>query len=218
MASTPTDGLPDLPCLCTDNRGWYYGQDSQGREVVRRCPACQVRAVARPFGGAVKTWALWEPVPQLDAAVSRIRAWRGGQAWACLLHAEKGRSNFGSGKSHACQAIAHEWATRGVRIRYAVTAEFVDARRRVIDGDASPPDIGGFEGLVVLDDLGAESATDFARSVIDGVADARYRRRFPTLITSNLDLVALEQRYPRLVSRAHEGVVVAWSAPDWRRR
>ncbi len=218
MASMPTSGLSDLACLCTGNLGWYYGQDSQGREVVRRCPACGVRAVGRRFGGTVKTWDSWEPVPELDAAVSKVRAWRGGQAWACLLHAEKGRPNFGSGKTHVCQAIAHEWAARGFLLKYAVVAELVDARRRVFDGDAQPPDLGSFEGLVILDDLGTESTTDFARSVVDGVCDSRYRCRLPTLITTNLDLVALDQRYPRLVSRAHEGVVVAWCAPDWRRQ
>lgn len=208
-----------LECRCDGQSGWYMGEDTQGREVARRCPACAARGVANSFGGIIRIWGTWQPIPELEPAVQKLRAWRGGTAaWSCLLHAGPGAANFGAGKTHAAQATAHEWAMRGMLVRYQVTAELIEAHRRVFDGETRPRDLSAFEGLVILDDLGAEAATEFARSLVDGICDARYRRRWPTLIATNLDVTALEKRYPRLLSRLFDGLVISWVAPDWRRR
>jgi DNA replication protein DnaC len=134
------------------------------------------------------------------------------------LHAGHGATNLGSGKTHALIATAREWIERGTDPRYYLVAEIVN-RHRLSFGDESvnPPDVGGREDLVLLDDLGAEASTSFTVEIVDRIVDERYRRGYPTLIATNLSLAELEARYRRVADRLHEGRLLEWEAPSWRR-
>lgn len=73
--------------------------------------------------------------------------------------------------------------------------------------------------LVVLDDLGAEKATEWTAATLFEIVSARYDRMVPTLITSNLTARQLTAAgYGRIVSRlADEGALVEMaSASDYR--
>lgn len=60
--------------------------------------------------------------------------------------------------------------------------------------------------LLVLDDIGAEMATDWAYLTLYLIVDNRYNEMLPTIFTSNLDLNALSKAFvdERLVSRIIE--------------
>mgnify|MGYP001583741503 FL=1 len=55
---------------------------------------------------------------------------------------------------------------------------------------------------LILDDLGAEKTTDFARSILYQIIDYRYNYEKPTIITSNLDIKEISERFDdRIASR-----------------
>jgi DNA replication protein DnaC len=78
--------------------------------------------------------------------------------------------------------------------------------------------VAEFDGLLILDDVGTEKDSEWATEQITGTTGWRYRHRLPTLMTTNLVSERFRARYTRLYSRCHEGVVIPWWAPDWRRR
>ena len=220
----PSD--PSLaPCTCEDGFGWSLdgAQGPDGLPTMRPCIGCVARNIVRQFGEEPRTWANWQARRELAQAVKQLRtwpaAWRNDRLWACLLHAPNGKDNFGSGKSHACQATAHEFAALGLRVRYAVWDEYLEGLRAQF-GEDRPHEapLAEFDGLLIVDDMGKEKDSAWTQERVGGVTDWRYRHRLPTLMATNLDKQALEQRYPRLYSRCHEGLVIPWWAPDWRRR
>jgi DNA replication protein DnaC len=72
--------------------------------------------------------------------------------------------------------------------------------------------------LLILDDLGTESATPWAREKLYQLINHRYNERLATVITTNLKPEAIE---PRIYSRLCDpdcGVLVTIKAQDYRRR
>lgn len=83
--------------------------------------------------------------------------------------------------------------------------------------------------VLVLDDVGAERPTDFAREQLVGLVDYRWSEDLPTIFTSNLPMPKLAARLSpadpdfiegkRIVSRMQDGAVVAnITGPDRRLR
>jgi DNA replication protein DnaC len=73
--------------------------------------------------------------------------------------------------------------------------------------------------LLVLDDLGAEQATDWAVTMLYLIIDRRYRDLRPTIITTNLSLQEIEQRLSmRIASRMADMRVIKIDLPDWRKK
>ena len=59
--------------------------------------------------------------------------------------------------------------------------------------------------LLVLDDLGTESKTEWTLNTIHQIIDFRYREQLPTVITTNLPLDEIRELYgERLLSRIYE--------------
>ena len=213
---------PRLPVCTCGGLEWVWAS-TEGQGTVTPCAACASARIIRQFGGEAQTWANWRRRAELEAAAIQLRAWFSGwkaeRLWACLLHAPDGKDNFGSGKSHACQATAHEWAGHGMAVRYLVWQEHLEALRAEFDSDGprSGP-VAEFDGLLILDDVGTEKDSEWATEQITGTTGWRYRHHLPTLMTTNLVSERFRARYTRLYSRCHEGIVIPWWAPDWRRR
>jgi hypothetical protein len=214
--------LPGCTPGC-NGTGWYPSADDKGREIVKPCPGCQSRRLVGQFGTEVCTWSNWEYRRELESVVEQLRGWRGGEEWACLLHAGELRryplGNRGSGKSHAMQATAHEWAQRGRTVRYTAVPDLIEQHREAIGDDSvGVPAVAEFDGLLLLDDLGVGKVTPWVQEILERLADYRRRHLLPTLISTNKDLGRLEGEFPRLVDRCFEGLVIEWQASSWRRR
>ena len=72
--------------------------------------------------------------------------------------------------------------------------------------------------LLILDDLGAESAAPWVREKLYQLVNHRYSYRLTTVVTSNLKPEAIE---PRIYSRLCDpgvGTLLTLRAPDYRRR
>ena len=134
----------------------------------------------------------------LRAAYEAARAFAAQpQGWLLLT------GSFGVGKTHLAAAIGNEIALQGGRPLLVLVPDLLDHLRASFSPSSEEPFDELFERLkdttlLILDDLGAESATPWAQEKLFQLLNHRYLRRLPTVITSNRPLDAFE---PRLRSR-----------------
>jgi len=129
----------------------------------------------------------------------------------------------GSGKSHLAAAVRnHLTRVLGVPTLFLTTPELLSSLREEVG--ASDERRGTPRALktacdapvLILDDLGAERLTPFAEEQLFLLLDSRYRRRWPTLVITNLPL---EELPPRIGSRLADRelcTVVLNPAADYR--
>ena len=111
----------------------------------------------------------------------------------------------GLGKSHLSLAIAKAVIEKGYTVAYGSAHDFLRTIEAENFGRAENNDTLGSlldVDLLILDDLGAEFTSPFNLSVVYNIIDTRCNHQKPTIISSNLSLKELEDRYsPRVVSR-----------------
>jgi len=93
----------------------------------------------------------------------------------------------GAGKTHLAVAVLFEAVYgRFARSLFLNVPEWLNALREAWYDDAEePPDPKGYD-IVVVDDLGAENSTEWARERVYGLVNHRNQTRGPTIITTNL--------------------------------
>ena len=112
----------------------------------------------------------------------------------------------GLGKTHLSLAIAREVITRGYDVIYDSIINLLDKVEREHFGRADAGDdtlsLLLSVDLLILDDLGTEFSTQFNISVIYNIINTRLNRGLPTIISTNLELLNIRNRYEeRIVSR-----------------
>jgi DNA replication protein DnaC len=110
---------------------------------------------------------------------------------------------FGNGKTHLAAAIANGVSDRGEAVLFIVVPDLLDHLRASFNPAAGMRYDKRFDEvksapLLVLDDLGTESATAWAREKLYQLFNYRYNARLPTVITT---ATPIEQLDPRLASR-----------------
>lgn len=128
----------------------------------------------------------------------------------------------GVGKTHLAQAIGWHWAEElRFNFRYVQAERMMDGLRRCFERRGNGPD-DNFDAqlnllckipLLILDDLGTESTSDWSRAKIQSIIDERYECGRLTVFTLNGEPGMLGQR---IASRLREGVVVVIDAQDYR--
>jgi DNA replication protein DnaC len=114
---------------------------------------------------------------------------------------------YGSGKTHLAAAIANYRAEQGYPVVFVVVPDLLDYLRAAFNPDSAITLDRRFEevrtaALLVLDDLGTQSMTPWAREKIYQLFNYRYNARLPTVITSVLVLEEMEDRLrSRLMDR-----------------
>jgi DNA replication protein DnaC len=166
-----------------------------------------------------KTFATFHAfAPGLREVVPRVRAYaRAPDGWLTLL------GPYGVGKTHLAAAIAHEALDREERVLFTVAPDLLDHLRATFGPQSTVAYDERFElvrnvPLLILDDLGTESATAWAREKLYQLLNHRYNERLATVMTTNLKPEAIE---PRIYSRMCDpdcGVIVTINAQDYRRR
>jgi DNA replication protein DnaC len=127
---------------------------------------------------------------------------------------------YGCGKTHLAAAIANECVSLGVPTLFLTVPDLLDSLRFAYRSE----DITFEERfeqirnapLLILDDFGTQSATEWAREKLFQILNFRYINQLPLVVTTNL---ALEQIEGRMRSRLSEpGFVthVKITAPDYR--
>lgn len=133
----------------------------------------------------------WGDVP--PAIQDKIRA---------ALKGKKGvyfHGGVGSGKTHIIYALAGRLEGTGARCRVHNTTELIFDIRRDISRDVYTKArwdevLAAYEGVLVLDDIGAEKATDFVMDTLYLIINARYVHCLPTVFTSNLPIGELAEK------------------------
>jgi DNA replication protein DnaC len=126
----------------------------------------------------------------------------------------------GTGKTHLAAAIAHHVASRGGSVRFIVVSDLLDRMRMAMSADGRErADI--FEAvrtspLLVLDDLGMHSATNWAQEKLGQILDYRYMARLATVITVSRELEDLPQAWVSRMSHARVSMICEIDAPDHR--
>jgi DNA replication protein DnaC len=111
---------------------------------------------------------------------------------------------YGCGKTHLAAAIANEQMTLGRPTpMFVVVPDLLDHLRATFSPSAGTTLDRVFEqvkssALLVLDDLGTESATPWAREKLFQLLNHRYAARLPTVITTTARINEID---PRLQSR-----------------
>ncbi len=110
---------------------------------------------------------------------------------------------YGAGKTHLAAAIANYRVMQGQPALFIVVPDLLDHLRATFTPQSAVTFDQRFEEvrrapLLILDDLGTESATPWAREKLYQIFDYRYNARLPTVITT---ATPIEELDPRLATR-----------------
>ena len=137
--------------------------------------------------------------------------------------------NVGSGKTHLAVSLIAQFIEDGritpknecrflpaseylFEIKSTYNSESVQTEDNVLDKYSNVD-------LLILDDLGAESVSEWAVDRIRLLVDRRYRNLKPIIVTSNLTPEMIESKIdPRVSSRFAEGNIMLIDLPDFRRK
>ena len=132
------------------------------------------------------------------------------------------RGKYGCGKTHLAVAIAnHRLQMHGEQVYFITAPDLLDLLRATFSARAEPTLDETFQlirdiPLLILDDLGAENPSPWAKEKLFQLLNHRHVERLPTVITTDADLDELD---PRLASRMQQESVVMRvdiQAPDFR--
>ncbi len=90
----------------------------------------------------------------------------------------------GTGKTTLAAAVSRILVDQGLSVRFTAMWKILDAMKRGFDEGRSPLPAYQKAEVLVLDDLGKESPTDFALERIFALVDERYGRLLPTVVTT----------------------------------
>lgn len=123
----------------------------------------------------------------------------------------------GVGKTHAAvAAVRPGWFDRRRDVLFAPSVEMLDQLRP--GGPAGAFDALVDAGVLLLDDLGMERATDWTDERLYAVVNRRWLEDRPTVATTNLDPEPLRAKIgERLYSRLADGIAVRLAGTDRRR-
>ena len=150
-----------------------------------------------------------------EAAVVFAEAPRG---WL-FLH-----GNCGVGKTHLAVAIAKRiMEDQDQQVLFAVVPDLLDHLRSTFDPNASVAYDQRFQDirnayLLVLDDLGTENTTPWAREKLYQIFNHRYNEQLPTVVTSNQDFKRIEERVLSRILDTRLTRYVHVDGEDYRRR
>jgi DNA replication protein DnaC len=132
-------------------------------------------------------------------------------------------TGFGNGKTHLAAAIANYVDKTGEPVLFVVVPDFLDYLKETFNPGTNARMDRRFNEvkkapLLILDDLGTESATKFAREKLYQLFNYRYNARMPTVITSATHIDEID---PKLASRmldVRRCIFFVVEAPSYRGR
>ena len=139
-----------------------------------------------------------DEVQQLSIALNLARSYAAKpEGWLILTGA------YGVGKTHLAAAIANERVRLGYPALLIVVPDLLDYLRAAFNPQSSKSLDRRFEEvrrspLLVLDDLGTESATSWAKEKLFQLINYRYVARLPTVVTT---VMALRELDPKIAIR-----------------
>jgi DNA replication protein DnaC len=132
------------------------------------------------------------------------------------------RGGYGVGKTHLAAAIANKVAASGMTVMFVVTADLLDHLRATFQPNSPVSYDQRFNRvrrawLLVLDDLGAQNTTPWAREKLFQVLNYRYVAGLPTVLTiADEDWDNLDERLKSRLLDASTCTLVDLDVPSYR--
>ena len=105
----------------------------------------------------------------------------------------------GCGKTHLAAAIANECLSQGQPVFFITTPDLLDHLRSAFSPTSEMPYDEFFDQvrnapLLILDDLGAQSSTPWAKEKLDQLLNHRFNNQLPTVVVSIAPIEELDER------------------------
>jgi DNA replication protein DnaC len=138
------------------------------------------------------------------------------QGWLVL------KGGYGCGKTHLAAAIANQQLAQGRPALFVNTPDLLDHLRATYSPSSSVSFDQQFEmmrttPLLILDDLGTQSNTEWAQEKLYQIFNHRYNARLATVVTTNLELESIEMRIRSRMVDPSLVQIIHIAAPDFRR-
>lgn len=211
-------------CYCADG-----GRVSNGR-VLLPCPECSggsanpeiredpVKRMGIPWKYQEATFATWKP----DNGRERIVCQNFALAWPPPKPLLFLTGNRGAGKTTLAIAILRKvYEDRRIAGQFWLAGRLLDRINATYDEEATETlqqVISQLEkvALLVIDDFGSEKSTEAARARLFSIIDHRYSHGKPLIVTSNTDLMTIDQRVKSRLSDAAISEIVQFRGRDMR--
>lgn len=161
----------------------------------------------------------WQPPNGLPRVrcVSYATSWPPAQPILALM------GNKGTGKTTlSCAVQRAVYQRHQVRSQFWPVIDLLDRYRRTFDRDRATETLDDVDNelravpLLVIDDYGAHSGTEFSEERLFALIDYRYRERLPLIITSNISLLDMPHRVKSRLSDAALCQIVPFTGQDMR--
>lgn len=132
------------------------------------------------------------------------------------------KGGYGCGKTHLAAAIGNRQLAEGRPVLFINTPDLLDHLRATFSPESTVSYDERFDQvrnspLLILDDLGTQSNSEWAQEKLYQILNHRYNSRLPTIITTNLELEAIEIRMRSRIVDPSLTQIVHITAPDFRR-
>lgn len=101
--------------------------------------------------------------------------------------------NAGTGKTHLASAIANHLMNELIPVKFGTFISLLDSVKKTFKTDRDIISSLTSIPLLVIDDLGKEKYTDWAKQILFQVVDERYNKELPIIITTNLNLKEMKE-------------------------
>ena len=128
---------------------------------------------------------------------------------------------YGSGKTHIAVSIARFHIFNGGQAIFTTAPDLLDMLRKTFAPNSEETYSESFDrmrniGLLVIDDLGVESSTEWAKEKLFQLINYRYINRLPTIITTNIPLQRQEARISSRLMQKDIVQHIIMDVPDYR--
>jgi DNA replication protein DnaC len=139
------------------------------------------------------------------------------QDWLLIM------GNYGAGKTHLAAAIANAVQQRGETVIFITVADLLDGLRQTFSAGATISYDQRFQALrtaplLVLDDLGSEGGSAWAKEKLFQIVNHRYLARLPTVFTTSRPVEDLDPRVRTRLLDRRRCRAYAITAPDYASR